>query len=65
MTEELKPKKICPVLGVECNREECPAWLKLDDFEGCSYEFSLRAVKEAFEEGARLLDDFFKTIKPR
>lgn len=57
MTEPLKPRKICPIRLIECTREECPAWMKLDDFEGCSFDFSLKAVKEIVLDGARFLDD--------
>ena len=49
---------ICPIKNIECERENCPCWLKLEDWEGCVFEFTLKAVKEEVTEAARLLDKF-------
>lgn len=55
--KDLQPLKICPITKTECTEDDCPAWLKLDDWEGCTLEFSLSAVRDVVTEGARLLDE--------
>ena len=64
MTDEVRSEKICPIMGIICLEEDCPAWLVLDDWEGCGFEFSMKAVKEVVKDGARLIDDLLHPKKP-
>ena len=63
--KDLQPLKICPIKNTECTGDDCPAWLKLDDWEGCALEFSLRAVRDVVTEGAKTFDEICSLLRIR
>lgn len=63
--KSLKPCKICPIKNTECTGDACPAWLELDDWEGCVLEFSLGAVRDVVTEGAKTLDEICSLLRIR
>lgn len=60
--EEIKGEIVkCKLLGL-CRPDICPAYMELEDWQGCALSLAEIGVTEAIRDGARSLDKFSTLI---
>lgn len=54
-----KPKLapvFCPIVDGACTEEQCPLWMILDDWQGCTMAGAQDWLQQIIEDGAKALD---------
>jgi len=53
----------CPLIKSSCVEDQCPFWLRLDDWQGCSIAGAQGWLYDMIKDGAKTLDKLLGTGK--